>query len=207
MGVDAIVAAVAQEVVWDHLPSLRPNGKKQTASRDGYLETAGLWIGGDVVIPDLAVQAVADGRWAARSMETWWEAGERPERVPAPEGTPGRIERYERVTAAVIPELDAEDALAEPAAEVVGTLSEEDFVSEARRCLSCGLCSGCMRCWMYCAAGGFHRVEDPEPGHYYTLDVSVCEECGKCVDVCPTGYLDFQSTILITDEAPQSDQP
>ena len=191
MPVDAIVAAVAQEVVWDQLSSLRPDGKKPEATDGGYLETAGLWIGGDVVIPDLAVQAIADGRWAARSMESWWDTGVRVDRIVPPPGTPGRIERYERSTRVVIPELDADAALANPMAEVMETLSEDLFLAEARRCLSCGLCSGCKRCWMYCSAGGIVPVADAAPGHYYTLDLSVCEACGKCIDVCPTGYLDF----------------
>jgi ferredoxin len=33
-------------------------------------------------------------------------------------------------------------------------------------------------------------VEEPSVGVYFTLSVDQCEECGKCVEVCPCGFLE-----------------
>jgi Fe-S-cluster-containing hydrogenase component 2 len=43
---------------------------------------------------------------------------------------------------------------------------------------------------MYCTAGCFTRLEQPEPGMYYTLTTDQCLECGKCIEVCPCGFLE-----------------
>ena len=43
---------------------------------------------------------------------------------------------------------------------------------------------------MYCTSQCFTRVDQAEVGFYYTLSLDQCEECGKCVSVCPCGYLE-----------------
>jgi formate hydrogenlyase subunit 6/NADH:ubiquinone oxidoreductase subunit I len=75
-------------------------------------------------------------------------------------------------------------------AEVEQSISEEQFLAEVDRCFSCGSCFGCEQCFMYCTAGCFVREDDPAPGHYFTLDLEHCHECGKCIEVCPCGFLE-----------------
>lgn len=88
------------------------------------------------------------------------------------------------------PPLKPEDQwLGDPDAEITGKLSSGEAQYKADRCLSCGLCIGCEQCWMYCNAGGFVRLERAETGTYYALLTDVCEGCGKCIEVCPTGFL------------------
>ena len=53
-----------------------------------------------------------------------------------------------------------------------------------------GLCMDCQLCFMYCNAGGFTRIEKAGPGHYYALAFDACEGCGKCIELCPCGYLE-----------------
>jgi len=43
---------------------------------------------------------------------------------------------------------------------------------------------------MYCNAIGFSPVKDAAPGRYYTLALDACEGCGKCIELCPCGYLE-----------------
>jgi Fe-S-cluster-containing hydrogenase component 2 len=42
---------------------------------------------------------------------------------------------------------------------------------------------------MYCNPGGFTRVAQTSPGRYYVLALEACEGCGKCVELCPCGYM------------------
>jgi Pyruvate/2-oxoacid:ferredoxin oxidoreductase delta subunit len=56
--------------------------------------------------------------------------------------------------------------------------------------MSCGLCFGCQQCFMYCNALGFTRFEEVTPGHYYAFALEACEGCGKCIELCPCGYME-----------------
>ncbi len=52
--------------------------------------------------------------------------------------------------------------------------------SEARRCLSCGVCNECDDCVTYCPEGVLKRV-----GHDLVFDYAYCKGCGICVTECP----------------------
>ncbi|MBT8215272.1 MAG: hypothetical protein KJO17_00310, partial [Acidimicrobiia bacterium] len=84
----------------------------------------------------------------------------------------------------------AVESLADPQLEVVGTLTEAHFLAEIERCYSCGQCMGCASCWMYCTVGSFIAIGGSSPGEYFEMVLDACEECGKCVEVCPAGYLE-----------------
>lgn len=53
-------------------------------------------------------------------------------------------------------------------------------VSEAERCLSCGVCNECDRCVTYCPEGVLRRV-----GHEFVFDYEYCKGCGVCAAECP----------------------
>jgi ferredoxin len=42
---------------------------------------------------------------------------------------------------------------------------------------------------MYCNPNGFARLVEPAPGAYFVWSREVCEGCGKCIEVCPCGFL------------------
>ncbi|MBN2491774.1 MAG: FAD-dependent oxidoreductase [Planctomycetes bacterium] len=56
--------------------------------------------------------------------------------------------------------------------------------SEARRCLSCGVCNECDRCVTYCPEGVLKRV-----GHEFVFDYSFCKGCGVCAAECPRNVI------------------
>ena len=76
------------------------------------------------------------------------------------------------------------------AKEVVATITSEEAFAEASRCMSCGLCFDCEQCFMYCNGAGFTHVTESRPGNYFVLALDACEGCGKCIEVCPCGYLE-----------------
>jgi ferredoxin len=111
-----------------------------------------------------------------------------PETLPP---TPPRVKLalYETRRRAEVSELRPAERLARPEAEVVGTLDIDTMLGEASRCLSCGGCFGCQRCWMYCNPGGYTPLDEVAPGAYFAFDHRRCEGCGKCIDLCPCGFL------------------
>jgi NADPH-dependent glutamate synthase beta subunit-like oxidoreductase/Pyruvate/2-oxoacid:ferredoxin oxidoreductase delta subunit len=56
--------------------------------------------------------------------------------------------------------------------------------SEAKRCLSCGVCNECDLCITYCPEGVLKRV-----GHDLVFDYAYCKGCGVCVTECPRNVI------------------
>jgi 2-oxoacid:acceptor oxidoreductase gamma subunit (pyruvate/2-ketoisovalerate family) len=56
--------------------------------------------------------------------------------------------------------------------------------SEAKRCLSCGVCNECDLCVTYCPEGVLKRV-----GHQLVFDYAYCKGCGICVTECPRNVI------------------
>lgn len=84
------------------------------------------------------------------------------------------------------------------AADVLGNfrerstgLTEEQAVTEAKRCMSCGMCVECDNCIVYCPQDAVFRVSKAERalGRYVDTDYDRCIGCHICQDVCPTGYI------------------
>jgi NADPH-dependent glutamate synthase beta subunit-like oxidoreductase/Pyruvate/2-oxoacid:ferredoxin oxidoreductase delta subunit len=69
--------------------------------------------------------------------------------------------------------------------------SEDDVISEAARCMSCGMCFECDNCIIYCPQDAVHRVKRDmvTVGRYVDTDYAKCIGCHICMDVCPTGYI------------------
>jgi len=189
----AVIAAISQQPDWSALEALDPGQDGAPGDHTIPAGLDGVWYGGDVEGLGIASRAVARGRLAAEA------AHARLRRLPDPElptdpplALDGqRADFFPDTLPAKRPLLLPDVALADPTAEVVGGLNDTQFLLEADRCFSCGLCFGCHHCTMFCSAGAFTPVKAPEHGAYFALDLEVCESCGKCVDVCPCGFLEF----------------
>ena len=72
-------------------------------------------------------------------------------------------------------------------------LDTEHAVSEAERCMSCGMCFECDNCVIYCPQDAIFRVKKDQAttGRYVDTDYNKCIGCHICADVCPTGYIDM----------------
>ncbi|ORJ57416.1 FAD-dependent oxidoreductase [Geothermobacter hydrogeniphilus] len=57
---------------------------------------------------------------------------------------------------------------------------------EAERCFSCGRCTQCDTCLVYCPEGIIYRTEEG-----YRIDEEYCKGCGICVAECPRRAMDL----------------
>lgn len=138
----------------------------------------GVYAGGDVAFgPRIVIEAVADGRRAARAIDTFL-TGRRdapPDLVLRRFDTfgyehPFAVGDYERLRRGKVPMLEVERR--EGGVEVEVGYSMDEARREGARCL---------RCWV-------NTIFDSR-----SMSGSECIQCGGCVDVCPEDCIDLVS--------------
>jgi ferredoxin len=201
---DTVVLAVGQIADLsflgdDHGLTVTP---QQTVTVDSALATSapGVFAGGDVAFgPRIIISAIADGRRAARSIDTFLTGREdRPiahtVRVFPTFGYDHPFARgdYEAIARRRLPLIPVERR--ELREEVELRFDEGDARAEGRRCL---------HCWV-------NTIFDSS-----AVQGSECIQCGGCVDVCPEECIDLTSVVrtaaasaealsLLPDGAPAS---
>lgn len=188
--VDTLIAAVSQEPAWSGLEELQRDGWLAADPTGAVTDT--VWGGGDAIEPGIVGTAVFHGRRAAEVLHARLRGIPEPSPEIRPPIGPGRLrlDSYPPAARAQDAHLAPADAVRRPDTEVSLGVEEEQFLTEANRCLSCGSCFGCEQCWMFCTVPSFTRLADPSPGAYFSLSLDFCLECGKCVEVCPCGFLE-----------------
>jgi formate dehydrogenase major subunit len=194
--VDTVIVAISQELDRTALEDVRTSDGWLTADANGKLDE-NLWAGGDDRGLGIAGLAIAQGRQAAEAAHAELQG-----LSPQDGGSDAPVLReqvktdfYETHLPVTRPRRPAEEWLQQPGVEIDQTISSDEARREAARCLSCGLCFGCQQCWMYCNAGGFFHLAEVEPGAYLTLITDQCEGCGKCIEICPSGFLSVSREI------------
>ncbi len=157
-----------------------------------------LWQGGEalrvVAAGDLATgdgtvtHAIGSGRRAAglalQAAGVDCTPFERPDRTLAVPATDVRFDHFERREAACDQLLDAPARVRSTDEVNCGMPSGE----EATRCFSCGHCTQCDTCLVYCPEGIIHRAEVG-----YDVDYSYCKGCGVCVEECPRKAMEMRT--------------
>lgn len=149
----------------------------------------GIYAGGDVAFgPRILIVAVADGRRAARSIDTFLTG-----RQDEPVGYVVRVfptfgydhpfarGDYEKIPRRRVPVLPLERRQARE--EVEQRLPDEEARAEGRRCL---------HCWV-------NTIFDSS-----AVQGSECIQCGGCVDVCPEACIDLVSLVRIASSSPEA---
>jgi 2-oxoacid:acceptor oxidoreductase delta subunit (pyruvate/2-ketoisovalerate family) len=169
--------------------SLLPEGWEL---REGQIHENGqalrVFAAGDLSTGDGTVtHAIGDGRRAAgkalRSLGVDVTVFERPDRQTAIPATDIRFDHF--LPAAPSRDRVEEKAVREGFVEVNRGLAD---AVEAHRCFSCGHCTDCDTCLVYCPDGVIHRA--PKGG--YDIDYSYCKGCGICTTECPRGAMELR---------------
>jgi 2-oxoacid:acceptor oxidoreductase delta subunit (pyruvate/2-ketoisovalerate family) len=167
-------------------------GDRRIADDRIATDLPGLFACGDASTGEGTVAAaIGSGRKAALAIHAWLtdEDGEIATNTWAPRSS--EVLRFDRVNPSYfepaprseVPRLPVEQRL-EQYREVVGEIP--DGCHEASRCLSCGTCTGCDNCYMFCPEPAVSRDEG-----VYTFDFDYCKGCGVCFEECPRGVIDM----------------
>ncbi len=193
MDAETVIMAVSQEPDWSSLGAIQGKGSWLNVDDWGRTGVEGVWSGGDTLRLGLATISIGQGRKAAECIHATLR-GQEPHQ-PAAKPLIGkdrlRLDFYDPAPPAERKLLGPEERLAKPMDEVDLGITQEQALDEVNRCFSCGLCFGCERCWMYCQNNCFKKEPTPVQGHYYKIDLKVCDGCKKCSPECPCGFLDM----------------
>jgi NADPH-dependent glutamate synthase beta subunit-like oxidoreductase len=192
---DSLILALGQDVdlsFLERVPGVEIFGGVVKVSPQMMTGHPGLFAGGDMVPAERTVTvAVGHGKKAARNIDAWlrgasYQPGQRHERAIFSD-----LNTWSYAAAAVNvqPMLDA--ALRQSTFdEVLGGLDEDHARLEARRCLSCGNCIECDRCYEACPDNSVVKLD---PGARYRFDYDTCQGCGLCASECPCGAIEMVS--------------
>jgi heterodisulfide reductase subunit A-like polyferredoxin len=175
LAADTVIVAAGRAVNASRFGvELRPGGRIQADKDDLATSIKGVFAGGDAVLgPTSVVEAVNQGHMAAESIDAYIRgaalirstdrkqspttSASFPRTVKYAHNPRPHASRQERIrteqTSAVERLLSF--------SEISHDYSRGQGVSEAARCLSCGLCSECMECVKVCSAGAVLHSQQP----------------------------------------------
>ena len=186
----AVISAVSQSPDFSGFEALIEGRSWIRVNADGATNTAHVWAGGDATALDLVTTAVGHGRRAAEAIERSFTGQPAPQdRMEVIRTDRMQLSHYEKLERARLIERDVAERMDAPDREVSLGLSREAATLETRRCMSCGYCFDCEKCWMYCQD---QAIEKPmQKGVLYGFKLQNCTGCAKCADICPCGFIEM----------------
>ncbi len=187
----AVIAAVSQIVDFAGLERFR-NERGWIDVNDHYETTEkNVYAGGDVTQElDIAATAIGLGRKAALAIDNYLRGKEEPKEIPLPAISYQQmnLSYYEKLPKIKKNSLAVIDRISN-FKEISPTITEGQLMAEVKRCMSCGNCFACDRCWMFCQ---YNAVVKPAvKGDPYKFKLEFCIGCKKCAEQCPCGYIDM----------------
>ena len=180
---DKVLLALGQSSTMDFLPDLWQMRDGRAWQGDQALD---VWFAGDCASGDGTVtHAIGNGRRVALSAlaRLTGEPGEVLRETENPVA-PGQI-RFSHFEV-VPPHRDKELPLSTSRGGFEETSLGLAGPEEAGRCFSCGQCTQCDTCLIYCPDGVITRSADG-----YRIDADYCKGCGMCVAECPRSAMEM----------------
>jgi NADPH-dependent glutamate synthase beta subunit-like oxidoreductase len=155
------------------------------------IKESGVYAGGDATDLALATTAIGHGRRAAEAIDRKFRGKEAETglEMPVIKHDKMRLDHYDKVDRAPSTCISVEERLAEMEKEVGVGFTPEQVIAETRRCMSCGYCFDCEKCWLFCQDQAVNKPM--EKGAIYTYKLENCTGCKKCAEECPCGFIDM----------------
>ena len=185
----AVISAVSQQPDFTGFEELIEGKDWIKVDDEGHTRADGVWAGGDVTRLALVTDAVGQGRMAAESIHRTFRGleknGDKRDVIRTDKMLLDHYETQERLEPghlAVEERMDLET-------EVNLGFSMDEAFAEADRCMSCGYCFDCEKCWLYCQDAA---IEKPQAaGELYRFKLGNCTGCSKCAEICPCGFIEM----------------
>jgi NADPH-dependent glutamate synthase beta subunit-like oxidoreductase len=186
-----VIAAISQEPDFTGLDSLI-EGRDWIKVDENFASTKvdGVYAGGDATNLALVTDAIGHGRYAAEAIDRRFRGTPKPENgqkiITADKMILDHYPKAERAEASTLP---VEERFARMDVEANLPLTEEQAIEESKRCMSCGYCMDCEKCWMYCQD---QAIDKPmQKGLLYKFKLGNCTGCSKCAEICPCGFIEM----------------
>jgi NADPH-dependent glutamate synthase beta subunit-like oxidoreductase len=152
----------------------------------------GLYTGGDVLGLALVTTAIGHGRMAAEQIDAdlcnrrFRNSGTR------------EVVSHEALRLEYYPDLQRNENSSVPTADRCSKgfdfeadlgITEEQFIAEAQRCMSCGLCFECRQCLIFCPQRAIEEFPENPTGEVMYTDYTRCIGCHICSLACPCGFI------------------
>ena len=193
LGADAVVLALGQDSdlsLLDHVADIAIDDGVVGVSSSMSATNDGIFAGGDAVPSErTATIAIGHGKRAAHGIDDYL-AGH--DTVNPPRHELATFERlntwyYSDAERTRRPELEIARRQ-NNFEEIVGGLTEDNALFEARRCLSCGNCFECDNCYGVCPDNAVIKLGGSQR---YEFNYDFCKGCGICVSECPCGAIEM----------------
>ncbi|MHC4605582.1 MAG: NAD(P)-binding protein [Planctomycetota bacterium] len=150
----------------------------------------GVWAGGDAINLDIATTAVGHGRRAAEAIHAGLGGEEiKKDETAVIEVAKMKLDHYESLERVDGKSVPVEERLKKIDLECNLGFTQEEAVAEAKRCMSCGFCYDCEKCWMFCQD---QAIDKPMAKfQLYTFKMDRCTGCKKCAEECPCGFIEM----------------
>jgi dissimilatory sulfite reductase flavoprotein subunit len=188
----AVIAAISQEPEFEGMENLHEGKDWIKIDENGITKIADTYAGGDAIELGLATIAIFQGRKAAETIHYKFRNIQPEAEQKPPVITHDKIilSYYESKLRNEPLKLSPEDRLKSLDGEITATLTEEQAVDEAKRCMSCASCFDCGSCWSYCQDQAIIKpVIKYQP---YKFKMDFCNGCKKCAENCPCGYIEMR---------------
>lgn len=197
---DNIITAINQKPVDKSVLEFNLDKKGMIMCNPATAETniKGVYAGGDVVNVDSVIAAIAEGKKAACSIDKFI-AGKNAvleyepfHPVVLKEDVLRRTGYFKDNGPVDLYTANGEERLKD-FSTYIRTLTEEEAVAEASRCLNCGCGEGCGICATICSDFAIH-VKSPD---VWEINSEECVACGMCYNECPNKNIAMINTNVI----------
>lgn len=191
MRADTIISAIGEEPDLSFLPySFLRKGIRLFVDDEHTTGVPGIFAGGDAATnPNgTVVNAIRAGKEAAISIHEFLGWRSRSNGVSHDAVKPEEVNTFyfPHEGRVEVPRITVQKSKT-TFSEVNKTLTEEQALTEAERCFTCGTCLHCDVCMTFCPDVAISKDESGE----YTIDYEHCKGCGICVNECPRGAMEL----------------
>lgn len=199
---DTVVVATGQKPEQTAVKDLKVDNKGMVINvpSTGATSAEGVFAGGDVVNVENVIAAISAGKrgavsidkYIARDKATLEYEPEYPE--VSKEAVLNRTGYFKDNAPININTITGKDRV-KTFATYTRTLTEEEAVAEAKRCLNCGCGEGCGLCASICSEFAIHLEHDD----YWEVNEEECVACGMCYNRCPNKNIEMINRNILVE--------